>query len=402
MGPIEASDGLRAIERYSGVNATELNSIRRQDPARAANETQRAQIRGYREAVKQASEGDVNGSFDRLEELGAVTECSTPTLRKEIASTYVDFAASKQTAIVVSQTWQEIDQLNDSIRAELRKRNLLASSEEAVTTLRQIDLTAAQKQDRRFYPDDHVVVFNRSVGRCQRGDIGRLYSFVKGGAVIDTGVSLQRLKLSQLDALNVCKPQRLAISGGDRLQLKANAVTTAGAKLANGELVTVRNVKATGEIRLTDGRVLPASYRQFVRGYAVTSYGSQGKTVDHVLFADSAIRAATNAQQWYVTISRGRKGVRIFTPDKRELRRAILRTGDRELALNLLPKRSQRYGIRQRLLRSVRRGREFARRVCLLAPRSPGTGATQRHSTQSNETQQRQTNRPVRSRVLAP
>nr|MDQ6939629.1 hypothetical protein [Verrucomicrobiota bacterium] len=132
------------------------------------------------------------------------------------------------------------------------------------------------------------------------------------------------------------------------------------------------------------------------------SYGSQGKTVDHVLFADSAIRAATNAQQWYVTISRGRKGVRIFTPDKRELRRAILRTGDRELALNLLPNRSQRYGIRQRLLRSVRRGREFARRVCLLATRYPSTGATQRHSTQSNETQQRQTNRPVRSRVLAP
>lgn len=400
-GPVEASDALRAIERYSGIDAAELNSIRRQDPARAANETQRAQIRGYREAVKQASEGDVSGSFNQLEELGAVTECSTPTLRKEIASTYVDLAASKQTAIVVSQTWEEIDQLNDSIRAELRQRKLLASSEEAVTTLRQIDLTAAQKQDRRFYPDEHVVVFNRSVGRCQRGDIGRLYGFVKGGAVIDTGVSLQRLRLSQLDALNICKPQRLAISGGDRLQLKANAVTNAGAKLANGELVTVRKVKATGEIRLTDGRVLPASYRQFVRGYAVTSYGSQGKTVDHVLFADSAIRAATNAQQWYVTISRGRKGVRIFTPDKRELRRAILRPGDRELALNLLPNRSQRYGIRQRLLRSVRRGREFARRVCLLAMRSPSTAPTQHHQTQSNETQQRQTNRPARSRVLA-
>jgi hypothetical protein len=70
--------------------------------------------------------------------------------------------------------------------------------------------------------------------RCQRGDIGRLHGFVKGGAVIDTGVALQRLKLSQLDALNVCKPQRLWISRGDRLQLKANAVTSAGAKLTNG------------------------------------------------------------------------------------------------------------------------------------------------------------------------
>jgi hypothetical protein len=38
--------------------------------------------------------------------------------------------------------------------------------------------------------------------------------------------------------------------------------------------------------------------------------------VDYVLFSDSGIKAATNDQQWYVTISRGRKGIKIFTPDK--------------------------------------------------------------------------------------
>jgi hypothetical protein len=31
--------------------------------------------------------------------------------------------------------------------------------------------------------------------------------------------------------------------------------------------------------------------------YAVTSYGSQGKTVDNGLFSDSTVKAATNAQQ---------------------------------------------------------------------------------------------------------
>jgi hypothetical protein len=62
--------------------------------------------------------------------------------------------------------------------------------------------------------------------------------------------------------------------------------------------------------------VLNQQFRQFVRGYAVTSYAAQGKTVDHVLFCDSAVRAATNDQQWYVTISRGRKSIHIFTTDK--------------------------------------------------------------------------------------
>lgn len=363
-GPVEASDALRAIELYSGLIPAELNAIRRQDPARAATEAQRAQILSYREAVKRASEGDLVGSFDKLEEVGAVEECSSDALRSKIASAYVDVIARKESAIVVSQTWDEIDELNEKIRSQLREQKFLAESEVGITALRQIDLTAAQKQDPRFYPFDHVVVFNRKVGPCQRGDVGRIYGFVKGGAVVDTGYSVHRLKDVQLDALNVCRPQPLSLSRGDRLQLKANAKTSAGLKFANGEIVTVAKVRANGEIKLTDGRVLPASYRQFVRGYAVTSYGSQGKTVDHVLFADSAIRAATNTQQWYVSISRGRKSVRIFTPDKEALRKQVTRSGDRPLALDLAPTKSSRF--RSLIRPGMRRGRAFARAIGLI------------------------------------
>ena len=288
---------------------------------------------------------------------------------------YVDLVANKQSAIVVSQTWDEIDELDDRIRVQLRARKLLGESEENITALRQIDLTTAQKQDRRFYPEDHVVMFNRKVGCCQRGDVGRLRGFVKGGAVIDTGYSLHRLRDAQLDALNICRPHRLALSRGDRLQLKANVTTSAGAKLANGELVTVAKIKINGEIKLTDGRVLPADYRQFVRGYAVTSYGSQGKTVDHLLFADSAVCAATNAQQWYVSISRGRKSVRIFTPDKEALRKHVTRSGDRPLALDMELPSPKRFRLRNIILPGMRRGRAFARSICLM-------GAARRHAAQ--------------------
>ena len=70
-----------------------------------------------------------------------------------------------------------------------------------------------------------------------------------------------------------------------------------------------------------------------MRGYAITSYGSQGKTVEHVLFSDSTIKAATNNQQWLVTISRGTRAVKIFTSDKDQLRENVSRLGDRELAI---------------------------------------------------------------------
>jgi hypothetical protein len=54
--------------------------------------------------------------------------------------------------------------------------------------------------------------------------------------------------------------------------------------------------------------------------------------VDYVLFSDSTIKTATNAQQWYVTISRGRRGVHIFTSDKEQLRENVSRSGHRTLA----------------------------------------------------------------------
>lgn len=145
------------------------------------------------------------------------------------------------------------------------------------------------------------------------------------------------VKTTHFDHFSVCRQCPLSLCAGDRIQLKSNGIAVNGERLANGEVVTVSTVESNETIRLRDGRILSANYRQFVHGYAVTSYGSQGKTVDHVLFADSAVRAATNAQQWYVTISRGRKGIQIFTTDKHPLRDNIERTGDRQLAVDLKP-----------------------------------------------------------------
>jgi hypothetical protein len=104
-------------------------------------------------------------------------------------------------------------------------------------------------------------------------------------------------------------------------------------RVTNGELVTVKSVRGDGGIELSDGRVLDDNFREFLPGYAITSYGAQGMSVDYVLFSDSTVEAATNAQQWYVTISRGRRGIRIFTPDKEQLRENVARSGHRPLAM---------------------------------------------------------------------
>ncbi len=359
-GPVQASDALRAIERYSGLQAAELNTIRRQNPERAKQKQERQKIRSYREAVKAAADGDIDKSFLALERMGTVLEATSEEMSTRVVRAYLDAIGHNESALVISQTRAEVRALNESIRGALRTQKRIDEDEHSVTALESIDLTAAQKLDPRFYPSDHVLVFNRRIAGCDQGTCGRMLAANTSGIFIETAGKIRVVRPKHADYLTVCTPLPLQISSGDRLQLKANAKAVGGELLANGEVITVRKVYASGKIALGDGRVLPADYRQFVRGYAVTSYGSQGKTVDHVLLSDSAVRAATNAQQWYVTISRGRKSVQIFTPDKDQLRHAIMRSGERELALNLAG--SKQINLPRR--HSLRRGREFAKQIC--------------------------------------
>lgn len=360
-GAVEASDALRAIEKYSLVKAVELTEIRRQNPARAKTREEREQIAQHKRAVKEAAEGKLEASFRRLDHQGFINVCSPLDQEQRLAEHYLSLAEQHQSVVVVSQTWSEIHRVNEHVRAALKSRGLLGAEDWTVTALEPVDLTDAQKRDRRFYKEDMMLVLNRSAGGFQRGQTCRLVDITDKGLLLEAGGKTRPVPFRFVDRLTVCQPTPLALAAGDRLQLKANAKTRRGHRLANGELVTVNGVGTDGRIRLADGRVLESDYRQFLRGFAITSYASQGKTVDHVLFSDSAIKAATNRQQWYVTISRGRKGIAIFTSDKAQLRENIVRSGDRTLAIDLAGERYlRRLGIPHRLMNRCRRNRAFA------------------------------------------
>ncbi|MBX3732863.1 MAG: relaxase domain-containing protein [Verrucomicrobiae bacterium] len=336
-GPVEASDALVAIERFSGVRPVELHTIRRQDPSLGRDELQRRQIRDYRKAVEAAANGKLSESFARLDAAGSVVTCGLADQVEKLSEEYVRIHEQNASAVVVSQTWTEVHRVNASIREALKAKGLLGHSEALVHSLDRLDLTNAQKRDHRFYPPEALILFNQKVRDTEPGKTGTLAGIVSGGVLVEVEGRFVSIPNRLLDRISVCRPHQLTVATGDRLHLKANRRLTSGSRVANGELVAVKAVRSDGAVELDDGRVLDSSYREFSPGYAITSYGSQGKTVDYVLFSDSTIKAATNAQQWYVTISRGRRGIRIFTPDKEQLRENLTRSGHRRLALDLAP-----------------------------------------------------------------
>ena len=335
-GAVDATDALRALEQYAELRPIELTNIRRQNPELAKTMEERKRIQQYKQAVIEARDGKLRESFERLDKQGVVEPCTLANQHEKLTACYLEHLKAGHDTVVVSQSWNEIHQVNETIRAALKQEKLVGETETVVTSFQPVDLTNAQKRDRRSYDANSVLIFNRDVRGFKKGDSARLQAVTDTHLIVESEARIASVPLKHLDRLTVCQCKELALSAGDRLQLKANGRSDDGRHLANGELVTVTATRADGRIELNDGRTLSKNFRHFVRGYAVTSYASQGKTVDYVLFSDSAVRAATNDQQWYVTISRGRKGLHIFTTDKPQLRESITRSGQRPLALELV------------------------------------------------------------------
>jgi ATP-dependent exoDNAse (exonuclease V) alpha subunit len=384
-GAVEASDALLAIERHAGVKPVELHKIRRQDPSLGRDVEERNSIRMYRKAVEAAAAGKLGDSFERLDKMGAIVACGIGEQADKLADEYLRLAEQNASAVVVSQTWGEVHRVNSRVREALKGKGLLGAADSAVQALERIDLTNAQKRDQRFYPPDAVIVFNQKVRNAEPGAKGKLAGILKSSVLVEVGGKFVTVSNRLLDRLTVCQARELSIAKGDRLHLKANRKLASGGRVTNGELVTVKSVRADGGVELTDGRVLDKSFREFLPGYAVTSYGSQGKTVDYVLFSDSTVKPATNAQQWYVTISRGRRGIRIFTPDKQQLRENITRSGHRPLAMefaaSFVPRGRHRLWNRLHgyLIRFGRRAAERIFRLHLAQQHQPKHQTIQKH-----------------------
>jgi hypothetical protein len=135
----------------------------------------------------------------------------------------------------------------------------------------------------------------------------------------------------------VYEPTTLALAAGDRIRVTHNGQSADGRRLDNGALYTVDGFTRQGDLRLANGWIISQDYGHLATGFYTTSHASQGKTVDQVLIAQSTLSApASSREQFYVSVSRGREGVRIYTDDKEALRGQILRSGQRGSATELL------------------------------------------------------------------
>jgi ATP-dependent exoDNAse (exonuclease V) alpha subunit len=145
----------------------------------------------------------------------------------------------------------------------------------------------------------------------------------------------------RLQGVSVYQETQRDFSEGDRIQFRASLETAGRAnnQVVNGELGTIRKIEGPRfHIETESSRIVAVDVTKFQHldhGYAVTSYSSQGQTVDRVIVnADTRENAALlNRRMAYVALSRAREEGLIFTNSMDDLRAALERRHDKAMAL---------------------------------------------------------------------
>jgi hypothetical protein len=146
------------------------------------------------------------------------------------------------------------------------------------------------------------------------------------------------LPLNLSGRFQVYAAETLRLAPGDKMRITQNGFTLDGKhRLNNGAVYELQGFTKGGDLKLKNGWVLSKDYGNIAYGYCQTSHVAQSKTVDRVLVAQSRKSfGASSAEQFYVSVSRARESVTVYTDDKERLREAIQSSGARVSAHELL------------------------------------------------------------------
>lgn len=108
-------------------------------------------------------------------------------------------------------------------------------------------------------------------------------------------------------------------------------------RLDNGTLWKVKSFDDAGNIVLDNGWTVSKDFGFLDHGHVVTSYSSQGKTVQQVFVAQGfESLPASSREQFYVSASRAKEKVTFYTGNKKEMFDAVCHEEDRLSATELL------------------------------------------------------------------
>lgn len=322
--PVARGDAMRLLETYAGLPVATIRQIRRQESE------------GYRKAVEAMAGRDLKTAFARLGKIDAITEIPDADLRyQRLAQDYSQCIEETGIApLLVAPTHAEARAAVKAIRSHLAEIGKLGP-EQRFRQYRELKWEDAEKLRAENYESGQVVQFHQNAAGIKRGSILHVLGVDSARNVWAQSPDGKRvtLDLTKADRFRIYEIGEVQFAPGDPLKITNGGKDLNGRRLENGKLSTVRSIGKDGRITLANGLVLSPDFGHFAHGYD-TSHSSQGKTSREVFVAQSATSfRAGSSEQFYVSISRGKERLRIYTDDRTKLQAAVGNSARRLSAL---------------------------------------------------------------------
>ena len=334
---VERGDALRAVldrarEAGSPLNVARLQTVRRQ------------RIEEHREIAGMIAGGKVLEALEKQKGLGIVQEVKNERgLIEKAADHYVarrqalaTGAGPKQKpgeVLGIAPLWQDAERFSAAVRTRLRDGGQLQGADRAAGVVEPLGWTKEKtKVAARYKAGEHILTFNRkqeAIG-AKAGEnwmveaveaeglrVRRLDdSLPRPGQRRQPAPPAEVVPWSGLVHASVGRLHEIKLAVGDSILMRGNCRAGKKTVAANGEVRRVESIGKDGRIRLAGGGVLPATFRHYQHGYAVTSHKSQGASVAEsvVVMGADACRQA-NRRQWYVSSTRHKEDSKIFAAD---------------------------------------------------------------------------------------
>jgi conjugative relaxase-like TrwC/TraI family protein len=325
---VERGDALRILEKHASLPAAELKEIWRQ------------KADSHKAVVADLRGGNLESAFKRLDKLGMLREMDADKRHEALASDYAAAVKAGKSALVVSPTHAEGERVTREIRSKLKAVRKLGTDERELVQLKNLQWTQAQRADVRNYQSGMVIQFHQNTAGFRRGERVTVKAHDASGVAVERqNGGTASLPLDMAAHFQIYEPRKIALVAGDMIRITQNGFTNDKRRLNNGDLKQVKGFTNDGDIKLTNGWVLSKDYGNLTHGYCLTSYSSQSKGVDCVFVAESSesFRAA-GREQFYVSASRFKEALTIYTDDKRELINAVGKSSHRPSATDLVTK----------------------------------------------------------------
>jgi hypothetical protein len=187
-----------------------------------------------------------------------------------------------------------------------------------------------QREDAINYRQGNVVEFHRrAAGGFKSGEQWQVIgSQGRKEIVVERNAERRFLPLARAGKFSLFRAESIALSVGDTVRITKN-FRAGGSRFRNNELHTVMAV-APGKITLGSGELWNRRALHADQGIVVTSHASQGKTVAQVIVSVPIQSfSQANEAEFYVSMSRARKAMHLFTDSKVALREAVTRKSAR-------------------------------------------------------------------------